>query len=1106
MTISITVKHGCLAALIMAVTLPGWSATRFSPSAQPLGSIAPLVLSNPDLSKNTTKGYRPWFENGSWQGDLVEYNVTKEGGLSTTVNFGGTSPTSAGSNWSALDKFAAASATYWDDTRKIITFDGTTQVPFRFTDSNGIGAANRALLDAKASEGNSKILNFVRGDRSNEFPSGAQLRLRTSILGDIIHSKPVYVGPPNDTRTENDYAAWAAARSNRSPRVYVGANDGMLHVFNAADGSEVYAYVPSMLMGKLSKLITRPYPHEYFVDGEMTVRDAWFDGDWHTLLVGTLGAGGRGFFGLDITDPDLSSETANTGDNKKVLFEFRATGDNDLGDSFSRPVIAKLNDGDWYVIIGNGYNSVNGVAKLYLVNLDTLAVNKLTTSSGTAANPNGLSSPSLLDIDRNGTADVAYAGDIDGNLWKFDLTSSSAGDWDEAYGRPLHPTAGTQPITQAPQIALHPNYGYMVYFATGRIYTADDLNDTSVQAMYGIWDKGTPPPDTQSLLEQTWDGPKTYDYTDTDGDADEQTIAIYNPDAGTPNWANQHGWKINFPAGYRVLQPVQVRANRVKATVYKPVAGQQGENWLLEAVLADGGPNPTTLPIYDLNVDQDLDAADLYNNGLVDGDEEWHVPMIWRQADGIMSQVTIGYIGPRVDTLFINYLQQPYHDSCAGICSKGFQGGHIDVDTWLDSVALGGKATQHDHEYDKKAGRVYIDMFDLNVDESVGENTDNRKSVTGQVEIDSTGNPSPSSTIADNTEFIVLVANADFSPGSTLQIGTKKWNVFEYQRQIQDALRNWDPSVAGSVPTDADGASLVFTWGAIKAAGGTISHIFDDKAIVDGGLHPTQTGCVNKDATGDGRNTYDLITKEGRWRNGALTTQLVKKSYFTTDPVNPALAKVDIQKPRDMPAKVYLANDNPDDTNHGTPTGIDLNGDGDTLDTYEQYGGLLAKTGSEHIWESALFWHFGNLSSLAGLGKPCYGDTNWEAAVKIERSNDPLTAALAELGLEGVTAETIADRIAELESCSQNAANAACRADYKLLKKLYESIEDFTRVPNGGDDETGSGNNGQRPVVVPGGSTGAGLVGDGGDGSRTQGVDFEAGRMSWTDIDDEDRH
>jgi hypothetical protein len=1112
MTIPKAVTRGCLAALAMTVSLPGLSAPRFTATDQPLGSIAPIVFSNADLSGGTTKGYRPWFENGSWQGDLVEYSVTALGGLSTSVSFAQSSPTNTGSNWSALVNFAArenADAEYWDTGRKIITFNGTTQVPFRFTDA-GIGTANKSLLDPTAEDGASPILNFVRGDRSDEYPDGAQLRHRTSILGDIIHSKPVYVGAPNDIRSESDYAKFARDNAARAPRVYVGANDGMLHVFDAANGNEVYAYVPSMLMGKLRLLTARPYPHAYYVDGEMSVRDAQINGKWRTVLAGSLGAGGKGFFALDITDPGLTSESANTGKDKKVLFEVSASGDNDLGDSFSRPVIAKLNDGKWYVVIGNGYNSTSGVAKLYLVNLDTLAITKISTNSGTAGNPNGLSSPSLLDTNRNGTADYAYVGDIDGNLWKFDLSAKNPGDWEVAYnGAPLHPTAGKQAITQAPQIALHPRYGYMIYFATGRLYTVGDLTDTSIQSLYGIWDSGNPPPNAagQSLLAQTWDGPKTYNYLDGSGNAADQTIAIYNPDNGNANWDTHDGWRVDFPAGgYRVLQPVQVRANRVKATVYKPAVNQQGQNWLVEALLTDGGPNPA--PIYDLNVDRTLNQDDLY---AIEGDADAKVPMMWRQVDGIMSQVTIGSITNGFDTLFINYLQPSVVTSepCTENCSDGFFNGHIDVQTYLGSGSsprpLGGRYSGHAHIYDKLMSRVYVDFFDLvpAASNPLAQNP----FLQNHVEIDSTGTPAPASGIGDSEEFIVLIANADFSPGGTLHIGDREWNVLDYQIQIHDALKNWNPGLTGSVPVDSNGEKLVFTLGELKDQGGTIRISFNDRAILDGGLHPTQSECVITNATGGAPTsteifptTYDRATNIGRWRNGALTLQLVSKSYFTSNPVNPALAMVDIQKPWDLAPEIIT------DKGAVLTTSIDYDGDGDTGDAYEQIGGLLARNDPEHLWEAGIFWHFGDLSRFTSLGRPCYyppyptkDDPRhkiWAEAVALEQDNDPITATLAKRG-DDLTAETLAAEVDSLRDQGCDNAQATCNGEYKILKSILDLSDDYQQPP---EDIDVSGPDPDAPVVIEGGSTGAGLEGDSGDGSITEGTSYEPGRMSWTDI------
>ena len=1020
--VNITIQI-CLIGLVIAGSVQTMAATRFSVDRQPLGSLAPLVLSSTDLSTDNVTAYRNWFENGSWQGDIVEYSVSGAS-LTTSVDLSGTSPTNPGvdpANWSALatmqaaeDAAKLAGSDHWDSGREIITNVGNVQKPFRWDDADGIGAANMALLDQTAvddSAASSDILDFIRGDRSNEFPDATALRGRISVIGDIIHSNALYVTAPNDNRTDNGYAVWAAAKSAREHRIYVGANDGMLHVFDAADGSEVYAYIPSMLMGRLQNLLARPYVHSYFVDGKLTTRDVYYDDDWHTVLVGSLGAGGKGLFALDISNPDLDDETATSGTDIKVLWEINAAADDDLGDSFSRAIIAQLNDGKWYAVTGNGYNSINGVAILYITNIETGVVKKISTASGTVDSPNGLSTPGLLDSNKDGKVDYAYAGDIDGNLWKFDLSSATPADWALVAG-PLHPyqTIGAQAITIAPLIGLHPYGGHIIYFATGRLFNIDDINDVTVQAMYGIWDKpGATPPtkDTQSLLAQTWTD-KTFDCCDGDATISEE-VAVYNPNLSI-DWASKHGWKVEFPAGYRTLEALQIRGSRAKVTIHSPLLDK---NYIIEAALTDGGSHAS--PIYDLSADgllsttTDADAVPPFFADLVDGNDDSDlgdvedIPMAWQMFDGLMSQVTIARLDNGLDTMFLNYLVL-LNEPCEIDCTDGFQGGHIDVDTYHDGKALGGGSTEHTHEYDKKVERVYVDFFDL--------------VETGHIEINKAD-----SGIASDEKFIVLLANADFSPGSTLSIGAKSWNVVEYQRQLHKALKNWDASLAGSAPLDSDGDSLIFTWAEIAAVNGgtgSIRHAFNDMSIMAGGLHPTQTGCVKDGAY----ETYDNVTKIGRWRNGALTTQLIKASYFSSAS---AINDVDVQLPEDLVELVYL-------TNKVLPVSLteDFDDDG-TIETsnHERIGGLIARSGTEHIWESTLFWHFDS--------DPCYGEAGWDFAV-IEQSINPLAAALEFYGIEG----TLAEELAAHEVCKDIKDDeikdgvAGCKTYYGILEDLLK--------------------------------------------------------------------
>jgi hypothetical protein len=1029
------------------------AAPRFDPGLQPLGSVAPLSLSNTDLSVGNVKGYRTWFENGGWQGDLVEYSVSNVGALSTSVDLSDISPTNDGdppANWSAHVRFALAevvNGTYWDSGRKIVTWGGAFQKAFRWS---SLSDAQKQALDAQAFESDtdsSDILNYLRGERSNEVPNGS-LRNRASILGDMIHSNPVYVGPPSDSISELGYAEFAALHAARDARVYVGANDGMLHAFDAGTGNEAWAYVPSMLIPEMDRLAGRPYTHRYFVDGALTVHDTHYGNAWHTTLVGGLGAGGKGWFGLDITNANLNNEDAIGGTDIKVLWELDASNDDDLGYAFGQATIAKLNDGNWYAVFGNGYNSVNGLAKLYVVNIANGAVTRISTGSGSADSPNGLSGVSLVDTDRNGTIDIAYAGDIDGSMWKFDLTSALKGDWEVAYeGIPLHPGDATQPIIQPPDVTLHPRSGHLVLFGTGRLFTEADMADDSVQALYGIWDSGLDPADAndQSLLAQTLSGDLEYTALDV-----EEIVQTYSPDPGNIDWDTQHGWKVPLPAGFRILQPPQLRGGRLKVTITNP--GTRS-NYLLESYFIDGGA--PRHPIFDLDRSGTLTNSDNID-GNDDGDlidSEDQVAM-WAQPNGIMSQPTIARVAQGVDTQLLNYIVPPAELPCTGDCPGGFQGGHIDVDTDYynhgakkgDLGGVGGKTYKHTHEYDKDTGRVYIDYMEIGMDKHVELSNDGL--------------------IPQDEEFIVIVANADMSPGSVMTLDDREYNVVEYQAMIHRKLRAWDGE--GDL-TDDDGNTLIFTVAGLEASGGTVRHSFNDMAILAGGLHPTNTGCVNK---------TDAVTN-GRYRNGSLVTQAVSRSMFDGD--GNALDKLIVQQPGDLAHPAVLS----DGSQVNMKEDFDDSGDFDA-DNYEVFGGLRAEIEGEGdtdaLFESTLFWHY--------PGGACYGDDGWEEDVLAARDDGVLTQEefdqmLADLG--------IADLDQALEDnahCADtSSADGGCMEFYDELLALQE-LE--TTITEGGiNANTGLEGDGETPVIVEGAATEQGI---------TVGPNFQTGRRTWVDI------
>lgn len=376
-------------------------------------------------------------------------------------------------------------------------------------------------------------INFIRGDRTKEGNTATQpLRIRQSRQGDIVNSNIWFTGKPISNYSHKGYLPFAIANKNRLPMIYVGGNDGMLHGFSGEDGTEKIAYVPKGIM-KDVPLLTQPgYTHRYYVDGSPFSGDVDIaassggDPDWRTMLIGTLGAGGKGYFVLDVTQPGstdpggtASNFTAANANQLVVMDKTYNAADvlatstvaADIGHIFANPgledgnplkttQITKMNNGRWAVVLGNGYNSTNERPVLLIQYLDGNKALKTIVAASTGANAtsNGLSAPKTVDLDGNGTPDVIYAGDIKGNMWKFDVTSDDDTNWNTAFGRtPLFQakytsggSSSTQPITAIPIVRANDRgaKGLMVAFGTGRNITEADRTDTSVQSMYSVLD------------------------------------------------------------------------------------------------------------------------------------------------------------------------------------------------------------------------------------------------------------------------------------------------------------------------------------------------------------------------------------------------------------------------------------------------------------------------------------------------------------------------------------------------------------------------------------------------------------------------------------------
>lgn len=321
------------------------------------------------------------------------------------------------------------------------------------------------------------VLNYLRGDQSGEGTTADKFRQRAHLLGDVVDSSPVF-------------------ESETTPKmVYVGANDGMLHGFNAATGAEVFAYVPKGIdYSKFKTLSDQTYSHQYFVDGPLAVSDrATTPGK--NILVGTLGRGGKTIYALDVSNPNTFGAT-------NILWEKSSADYPLLGNVSGAPVIVKLNvkkaDGVTNkvgVIVGNGYNSATGHSAVLILDIeDGSLIKSFDTGvggTGTEADGNGMAAPSVWDVNRSGTADYLYAGDLKGNIWKFDISSSDTSTW----GNKLTGSAALfhvdgQPITAGITIGLDPaTFKRWLFFGTGRYLTPADPANRSQQGWYGIIDE-----------------------------------------------------------------------------------------------------------------------------------------------------------------------------------------------------------------------------------------------------------------------------------------------------------------------------------------------------------------------------------------------------------------------------------------------------------------------------------------------------------------------------------------------------------------------------------------------------------------------------------------
>jgi type IV pilus assembly protein PilY1 len=628
------------------------------------GTAAAVSFNSTSLQTDT-KLLKASFNSDRWSGDVTAFDLILNP-VTRSLSLGPIA-------WEASTDLDVRTA----DSRNLVTYDGTSGIKFLWDDltaaqqddlrTNPLGtmdieAAGMARLDyirgKHGCEEDSALTCSYTDSSANTFSSQI-LRERTSRLGDIIHSSPIYVGPPGTRYPANiettPYRDFVNTYATRTGMTYVGSNDGMLHAFDDT-GVERFAYIPSMLFstanGEGLHHLTEPgYIHSYYVDLSANVTDAFVDvgsgtAAWHSILIGGLRGGGKGLFAIDVTDPAALVTASGVASN--VLWEFTH---NDLGYTFSDIKVGKMNNGKWAAIFGNGYNSDpsgDGTSKVFIVYLDGSNLSTpimLETGAGTIANGdcsdpgsdcNGMSTPATVDLNGDGTVDRIYAGDLHGKMWVFDVSSINTVNWRSPYGNspsyiPLFTACDTtpctdsnrQPITSKPAIARHPFIrgvttlpNLMVFFGTGQYITPTDSVSTAAQTFYGVWDSGSGNVDPDMLEAQTITD-------DVSNSIEVRTISDNYVD-----YATQRGWKIPLPTQMErsVTNSVGfghlVFFNTMIPSTTSCAAG--GSGWLMAVDMLNGGA-PSFQPI-DVNGDGNFDGLDMVGTTVSVGTKSSGIP------------------------------------------------------------------------------------------------------------------------------------------------------------------------------------------------------------------------------------------------------------------------------------------------------------------------------------------------------------------------------------------------------------------------------------------------------------------------------------------------
>ncbi len=1070
------------------------------------------------------------YSSQDWSGNLHAYNVNTSGTTNTTDNW--VTVDGLVTKYGAAPKIdAQAAGEGYNNSRKIVTRSGTTGVPFLWSN---LSTAQKNLIDPGTANTatNSPVLDYIRGDRKNEAPAVAGYSTRSTVLGDIIHATPRY---------------W---NDGTNKTVFVGANDGMLHAINADTGSERFAYIPSMLIPKLNALKDAAYTHKYYVDGQLaiaTFNDAALDSGasatvtasstFTSILAGGLGAGGKGIFALNVTAVPITEADAAS----KVMWEISNTsaGFTSLGDTYGKPVFATLQDGTPTLIMANGYNNTNdGHAYLYIINPKTgVLIKAMDTGIGTKASPNGLSSPTLVDTDFDGRVDHAYAGDIDGKLWKFNLGTATARAQAPTL---LHTTSPAQAITTAPNFKPHPDGGYMVTFVTGRIFTVADKDDKAIHYAYGIWDRPLAYADNADILEQSiFESNYTYTFSGVN-----KTIRVRTATKNQPYWGatfageaadqkHHKGWKTALPVGgERVVgdgaqisdaQFIFLSSN----PTLDPDSLPPGQNWFMQLNALTGGNNTDIR--FDLNSDSRFTTADkvsVTNAGTTTIEN----PAGRHLGGGVRSQL-VAFTTTSFDIYIASYdkngapvapdnsttpdpsvvqtasttlapfitVNTPADSvpttvvySSTGTTSStntetntsvgapvissgsGVAGGHFDEDIYYGPDTLNKGVTTYTR---KLHHHEYDDTYD--------------KTGVNMLAASDSGFNLSKAILSTSTQFKVLVQNQYLNPAVSIHVNGSPTYVFNLDQgyipiknyttsstfnisSLPTYTRDTVKSLAINMPTDA--FAQKDWWNTGTAPNNALP------ADIRVGLHPTVTGCVNKSAGTTDGNLYQPVIPPGTETNFGLAANSIpeygKLGYSTT--TTPLTAK-GVRHNGALIVQVIAA---------ATPQSeLEM-----TVPNRPEYGWRVkaAFHDARVLAEYTTFWHHPN-------GK-CYGSVGWTklapqdpssstpSGTPATGSSDPKIGGFAVNSAGAFVPPTLGTTVGTPVTNPDGSVSTPTTVVSLLSNGSYSSVTSITTVP----PKQTIGTNVGVPVVNPDGSitTTTTTISDNGLGGYTTKIDI----------------